>query len=165
MHAMQALLPTKGWGYGQFPRELQQQIVSEVEQAKTRSDMPVTVSLKHLGVSRWSYFRWKKEESWKQEPSKPAPPVQAFEAFPEEKQADVKYALDHPGIRHRELSWRMIDADVAYLSMSTVYRILRTENLMCSQRGRKKRDHEEIEKASRPDEVWATDLMYLTLVL
>ncbi len=66
--------------------------------------MPVAVSLKQQGVSRSSYFRWKQQESWKQEPSKPAPPVQAFEALPEEKQAVVKYALDHPGIRHRELS-------------------------------------------------------------
>jgi hypothetical protein len=95
--------------------------------------------------------------------SKQTGPVQAFEALPEEKQAVVKYALDHPGIRHRELSWRMIDADVAYLNMSTVYRILRTENLMCLRPGRKKRYREEIEKSSRPDDIWATDLMYLTL--
>ena len=125
--------------------------------------MPVPVSLKHLGVSRSSYFRWKQEELWKQEQAKPVPTVQAFEALPEEKQAVVKYALEHPGIRHRELSWRMLDADVAYLSMSTVYRILRTENLMCLRPGRKKRYREEIEKASRPDEIWATDLMHLAL--
>ncbi len=57
--------------------------------------MPVAVSLKHLGVSRSSYFRWKQQESWKQEPAKPPSskqtgPVQAFEALPEEKQAVVK---------------------------------------------------------------------------
>ncbi len=88
-------------------------------------------------------------------------PVQAFEALPEEKQAVVKYALEHPGVRHRELAWRMIDDDVAYLSMSTVYRILLSEELMCLRRGRKKRYRDEAEKASRPDEIWATDLMYL----
>lgn len=146
-----------------MPGELQQQVVAEVAQAKTRSAMPVATLLKHLGISRSSYFRWKKREAWKQEQAKPVPPVQAFEALPEEKQTVVKYALDHPSIRHRELSWRMIDADVAYLSSSTVYRILRTENLMCLRPGRKKRYREEIEKASRSDEIWATDLMYLTL--
>ena len=55
----------------------------------------------------------------------------------------------------------MIDEDVAYLSASTVYRILRAEELMYRQRGRTKRYREEIEKASQPDEIWATDLMYL----
>ncbi len=137
--------------------------MTAVAEAKTRSGMPVTTSLKHLGVSRSTYFRWQKEKQWQQERAAPASPVQAFEALPEERQAVVKFALDHPEIRHRELSWRMIDDDVAYLSQSTVYRILKGESLMCLRPSRKKRYREEIEKASRPDEIWATDLMYLTL--
>ena len=57
----------------------------------------------------------------------------------------------------------MIDEDVAYLSPSTVYRILLEENLMNRHRGRKKRYREELEKATRPDEIWGTDLMYLRM--
>lgn len=125
--------------------------------------MKTTQALRHLGVSRSSYFRWKKEEPWRKEESAVVKPVQAFEALPEERSAVVKYALDHPGIRHRELSWRMVDEDVAYLSMSTVYRILQDEDLMCRHRGRQKRYREEVEKASRPDEIWGTDLMYLAI--
>ena len=125
--------------------------------------MCIDDSLRHLGVSRSSYYRWKKEESWNRNPSPPVRPVQAFEALPEEKAAVIDYALKHPEIRHRELSWRMLDDDVAYLSSSTVYRILRESKLMCSRPGRKKRYREEMEKPSRPDEIWATDLMYLTI--
>jgi putative transposase len=36
-------------------------------------------------------------------------------------------------------------------------------SLMWERPGRKKRYRQEIEKASRPDEIWATDLMYLTI--
>ena len=57
----------------------------------------------------------------------------------------------------------MIDEDVTYLSASTVYRILRENELMQRQRGRTKRYREEKEKASAPDEIWATDLMYVTV--
>jgi len=138
-------------------------VVTAVDQAKSRSQMPIAKSLQHLGVTRSTYFRWKKAERWQQPRSEPVPPVQAFEALPEEKQAVVNYALKHPEIRHRELSWRMVDDDVAYLSQSTVYRILKGEQLMGERSGRKKRYRDEIEKASRPDEIWATDLMYLTL--
>ena len=138
-------------------------MVTAVDQAKSRSGMSIAAALKHLGISRSTYFRWKQAERWQQPRSAPVPPVQAFEALPEEKQAVVDYALKHPEIRHRELSWRMIDDDVAYLSQSTVYRILKVEQLMCERPGRKKRYRDEIEKASRPDEIWATDLMYLTL--
>ena len=123
--------------------------------------MRVNDSLRHLGIPRGTFYRWKKQRAWEREQSEPVSPVQAFEALPEEKEAVVQYALDHPEIRHRELSWRMIDDDVAYLSASTVYRILRAESLMHRQRGRTKRYRDEVEKASRPDEIWATDLMYL----
>ena len=89
--------------------------------------MRVNDSLRHLGVPRGTYYRWKKERVWEREKAEPVSPVQAFEALPEEKQAVVRYALEHPEIRHREMSWRMVDEDVAYLSASTVYRILRSE--------------------------------------
>jgi len=87
--------------------------------------------------------------------------VQPFEALEEEQQAVIAYARKHPEIRHRELAWRMIDEEVAYLSPSTVYRILREAQLMCRHRGRQKRYREEIEKATRPDQRWGTDLMYV----
>ena len=87
--------------------------------------------------------------------------MQVYEALPEEKQAVIDYALEHPEIRHRELSWRMIDEVVAYLSASTVYRILRESELMCRRRGRTKRYREEHEKAERADQRWGTDLMHL----
>jgi len=89
--------------------------------------------------------------------------VQAYEATDEEKQAVRAYALKHPGIRHRELAWRMVDEDVVCLSMSTVYRILKGENLVCPWRRRTKRTREDEEKAQRPDEIWATDLMYVQI--
>lgn len=135
-------------------------MVAEVEQAQRRSGMPVAESLKHLEVSRSSYYRWKREESWSKQ-RQVVVPVQAFEALPEEKAAVREYALAHPEVRHRELAWRMIDEDVVCLSSSTVYRILRESQLMHRQRGRTKRYRDQPEKASRADEIWATDLMYL----
>ena len=97
------------------------------------------------------------------EAAQPLAQVQVFEALPAEKEAVKQFALAHAQIRHRELAWRMIDEDVAYLSPSTVYRILLEENLMNRHRGRKKRYRDETEKATRPDQIWATDFMYLTI--
>jgi len=57
----------------------------------------------------------------------------------------------------------MVDEDVAYLSPSTVYRILKVENLVCPWSRRTKRRREEDEKAKRPNEVWATDLKYIAV--
>jgi putative transposase len=75
----------------------------------------------------------------------------------------VDYARKHPQLRHRELAWRMVDEDVAYVSPSTVYRILREVKLVCPWRRRAKRIRPEAEKATRPDQRWATDVMHIPL--
>jgi putative transposase len=145
-----------------LPAELQQQVHAVVEETKQRSGWPARRTLQQLGVSRASYYRWRKEaRQAKLLPPEPARPVQAYEATEDEKRLVRAYALKHAGIRHRELAWRMVDEDVACLSPSTVYRILKSENLVCPWRRRQKRTREEDEKAARPDEMWATDLMYV----
>lgn len=114
-----------------------------VKQTKQRSGWPAKKTLAALGIPRGSYYRWLQEEAWAREQKEAPRPVQAFEALEEERQALLKYAREHAAIRHRELAWKMIDDDAAYLSPSTVYRILREANLMCRQRGRQKRLREE----------------------
>lgn len=147
-----------------MPGEMQQQVHAIVQQTRQRSGWGAGRTLRVLGISRTSYYRWLREEAWaRPKPSAAARPVQMYEALPEEKEAVLRYALQHPSIRHRELSWRMIDEDVAYLSSSTVYRILLESNLMNRQGWRRKRYREKVEKAQRADERWGTDLMHLRI--
>ncbi len=141
---------------------MQQRVHEEVKRTKERSGWPVGKTLAALGVTRTTYYRWLREEAWaKAPPAEPPRLVQPYEALPEEKAAVKEYALAHPELRHRELAWRMVDEDVAYLGASTVYRILREAKLVCPWRRRSKRRREEDEKATRPDEIWATDIKYV----
>ena len=136
----------------------------EVQRSKTRSSWPVRMTLSALGVSTSSYYRWRRDKARTRARPRATPaPLQPYESLDEEKAAVKAYALKHPSIRHRELSWRMVDEDVAYLSPSTVYRILKREELVCPWRRRKKRRREENEKASRLNEIWATDLKYVAV--
>ena len=104
-----------------------------VAQTKTRSEWPARRTLDALGIPPSSYYRWLREEAWAKtmKPGDPPRPVQAYEALEEEQEAVRSYACRHTELRHRELAWRMIDEDVAYVSPSTVYRILREANLVC----------------------------------
>lgn len=134
------------------------------QETKRRSGWSVRRTLAHLDVSPASYYRWRREAAQaKTLPAAAPKPVQAYEATDQEKRAVRAYALKHPGIRHRELAWRMVDEEVVCLSPSTVYRVLKGENLVCPWRRRSKRKREEDEKAQRPDEMWATDLMYVQI--
>jgi putative transposase len=80
-----------------------------------------------------------------------------------EKQTVVDYALSHTQYNHRELSYRMIDEDVAYISSSSVYRILRDNNLIVLKGKRSRPDKwNPHEKLSNPDDLWQTDLMNIS---
>lgn len=147
-----------------MPAALQEQVHTTIEQTKQRSGWSAGRTLAGLGISRASYYRWRRTASLGDDEGlggSPPPPIQVYAATKEEQQAVRAYALKHPGIRHRELAWRMVDENVACLSPSTIYRILKQENLVSPWRRRTKRTREEEERASRPDEIWATDLMYL----
>jgi putative transposase len=145
-----------------MPPALQQRVHAEVQQTRERSGWLAGKTLSCLGISRTTYYRWLREEAWAKPPTpEPVKPVQPYEALPEEKAAVREYAVCHPELRHRELTWRMVDEDVAYLGATTVYRILRESKLVCPWRRRKKRRREEDEKASRPNQIWATDIKYV----
>ena len=79
-----------------------------------------------------------------------------------EKQQVIDYALAHTELNHREMSYRMIDEDVAYMSASSVYRILTERELVQRRKARERSDTwNPHARLSAPDEVWQTDLMYI----
>lgn len=119
-------------------------------------------TLATLGIAPRSYYRWLKEEvRAKDRPKEPLPPVSPYETLSEEKKAVITNARRHPELRHRELAWRMVDEDVAYLSPSTVYRVLKEANLVCPWWWRAKRKKSLEETATGPDQRWSTDLMHV----
>jgi putative transposase len=147
-----------------LPAALQQRVHEEVKSAERRSGWTVKRTLAVLGIAPSSYYRWLREEAWARAAGRESvKPVQPYEALAQEKEAVRRYALDHPALRHRELAWRMVDEEVAYLSPSTVYRILKEAQLVCPWRRRSKRRRGEDEKATRPNQRWASDLMYLQM--
>lgn len=143
---------------------MQKRVHEEVELTRRRSGWPARRTLAALGIPPRTYYRWLKEEAWARAlPVDPVKPVQPYEALPEEKQAVLDYARRHPELRHRELAWRMVDEDVACLSASTVYRILKEANLVCPWRRRQKRSRGADEKPTKVNERWVTDLMQVQI--
>jgi len=83
-----------------------------------------------------------------------------YQILSEEEAAVKTYALNHPREGYRRLAWMMIDEEIAFVSPSSVYRILDRNDLLCrwkpsSAAGQKP------EPPTRPHQQWHTDLMYL----
>lgn len=88
--------------------------------------------------------------------------VQMNTITPEEKEAVRQYALMHTELRHREMAFRMIDEDVAYISPSSVYRILRQYNLIPMRKmNTEQKPWNPHQMPGKADEIWQSDLTHI----
>ena len=73
------------------------------------------------------------------------------------------YALAHPRLGYKRLSWQMLDADVVALRPWQVYETLRQFDLIVRRPNEPDQALRRPEPPKRADEVWHIDLMYLYL--
>jgi len=132
-----------------------------VEVTQTRTGWTVRRILKRLGFPKSRYYDWKnRAEAEKLEDRKGGVQRYPYAILPEEKEAVIDYALGHPREGYRRLTWQMIDEDVAWMSPSSVYRILRDADLLYRWK-RSRKSGEPPPEPVAPNERWHTDLMYL----
>jgi transposase InsO family protein len=151
-----------------FGADVKAELLATITIAQERTGWAVRRILPHLGLSLARYKAWRKRAAAQTAQTAHAltdrrPVAPARDAvLPEEKAAVQAYALAHPKDGYRRLTWQMIDADVAYLSESSVYRILREADLLARWK-RSSHSGQAPTKPTRPHERWHTDLMYLRI--
>ena len=73
----------------------------------------------------------------------------------------LEYVNVHPELHHREMAWRMVDENVAFLSPSSVYRILDAEGLVPKWKIKKNLHRKSLEKPDAPNVKWQCDITYI----
>ncbi|MGH7657973.1 MAG: IS3 family transposase, partial [Gemmatimonadales bacterium] len=116
--------------------------------------------LRRLGLSKSCYYAWRQRAEAATLDDLVRPPGCPWQALPEEVEAVTAYALARPRDGYRRLAWMMVDEDVAYLSPSTVYRILDGADLLARWK-RSRRVGTPPPEPTRPHQRWHTDIMYL----
>ena len=84
--------------------------------------------LSWLGISRSKYYDWLSKDSFCISHNGVIP--KSHWTLLWEKEAVIAYAQDHPAEGYRRLTYMMLDEDIAALSPSTVYRILKKAGLL-----------------------------------
>lgn len=134
------------------------EIEQEVKAVQGRCGWSAQRVIESLGISVSSYHRWRTKTAEVQGVKLKS---SQESILAEERQAIIWYALKHPTMRHREMAWRMIDDNVAFVSPSTTYRILKEEDLVCCWDRLKREKSDKPNKATESDEKWQTDLRYV----
>jgi putative transposase len=130
--------------------------VKAVAQAKS-CGVSVKASSAYLGISRSSYYRYKKEPQLKKRKSskRKAPPT------PSEKQAVKSAALANPMMGYKRLTYLLQNEQEAGLKAHEVYGVLNEEGLIGLRAPNSPLILRKPEPPSSPNEVWHIDLMYL----
>ena len=133
-------------------RYLISEILETVNTAVVRTGHPIRKILAILGIAPSSYYSW----------LKPSTMDGRFNPYAvrDEEWLIVGFKMKHPNLRFRELGYTMIDEDVAYVSPSTVYAVLRKHGLVTT-RKEKIFLSKLIYCLIRRDEIWQCDIMYV----
>jgi transposase InsO family protein len=129
-----------------------------VTQTKRRSGWNAYRTLAALGIPRSVYYAWRARESLEDKVGKRC---RLYEVLPEERTAICEYALGFPKIGYRKLTWMMVDAGVACVGESTVYRVLSEADLLSRWKRSAASSGEYHFRPTAPNQQWHTDVMYV----
>lgn len=129
---------------------------------KHRTGWSLRRILRRLGLPRARYHDWKGRAKRGRLEDLESRGLCYRAILEEEKDAVIRCALEHPKDGYRRLCWQMVDEDVAYMSPSSVYRVLDDADLLYRWK-RSRRSGEKPPEPEGPNERWHVDLMYLRI--
>jgi len=141
------------------------EIIRVVEDSK----LGVKRTLKELGINRSTFYGWYsryREGGYDALASKPPRHRQFWNEIPPwVKERVVETALDHLDKSPRQLAWYLTDTQGYYISESSVYRILKTNDLITSPAYTVLSAKDKFDQpTTRVNQLWQTDFTYLRVI-
>ena len=148
-----------------YPASEKLEIIRIVEQ----SHLPAKKTLDQLGIARRTFYRWYDRyveggpEALEDRPSRPSRVWNRIDAEVQSQIIDM--ALEQSELSPRELAVRFTDEKRYFVSEATVYRLLKTHDLITSPAFVVIKAAEEFkDKTTRPNEMWQTDFTYFKII-
>jgi len=141
------------------------EIIKLVEQ----SPLSARRTLGELGINRSTFYKWYdryQEGGYEGLADNYCVPRQFWNAIPPwEKDRIVEMALEYPEKSPRELAWHIVDTTGYYVSESSVYRILKANNLVTSPCYIVLKAHDHFPQPTEAtNELWQTDFTFLKVI-
>jgi len=138
------------------------EVVDYLSYWSQRAAFPVSQILRLIGLSEQKFYEWKSKYGapFKHNGNQP----KDFWLTDEEKAAIIEYAKEHSESGYRRMCYEMMDADVAAVSPTTVFRILRDNGLLNRfERPRPKKKGSGFEQPLTANQHWHIDISYLNI--
>jgi len=133
----------------------------EIQRFKVKTELPLETLLKFAGIPQRTWREWQQRRDVETKHNNNIP--RTYYLTPEEVSAIVAYCTENPLQGYRMLCWEMVDQNIAFVSCSSVYNVIKHYNL-----GKKWAESEEMSKRGfdQPKAVheqWHIDFSYIKI--
>jgi transposase InsO family protein len=107
--------------------ELRQIVEREITRYKVKTGLPLKILLKYAGIPQRTWSEWSGRRDIETRHNNNIP--RTYHLAPEEVEAIVAYCTDNPLKGYRMQCWEMVDRNVAFVSCSSAYNIIKRYDL------------------------------------
>jgi hypothetical protein len=141
--------------------QMRELVAKEIIRYKRKTGITMTVLLQYAGISRRTWHEWQERVGIETAHNNNFP--REYYLTPDEVRAIVHFINENPLKGYRMLCFEMIDSNIAFVSCSSVYNIIKRYNL-----GKKWAEAQEMKKKGfdQPQAVheqWHIDFSYITI--
>jgi len=136
-------------------------VVGYVGYWSDRAKLPSARLIEWLAIGRSKFYRWRGR--LREPDGHNAPVPRWFWLEPSEVEAIVHFHQEHPDEGYRRLAFMMIDADVAFASPSTVYRVLKGHGHLRPSAAAPSKKGDGFQQPARPHEHWHMDVSHINI--
>jgi len=141
--------------------DIRDEVIDYVRYYSDKTEIAAGDFIRHIGIARSKYYDWKHRYGKVNEHNAWIPRDFWLTGF--ERQAIITYYHDKPLEGYRRLCYMMIDADIAAVSPSSVYRVLSNAGLLNKFNGKKSKKGTGFVQPLKAHEHWHIDISYINI--
>ncbi len=141
--------------------DVRDEVVDYVRYWSEKTGLQTIKLIKWIGIARSKYYHWRDRYGQVNEHNNWVP--RDFWLTDLEKQAIIDYYLAHPLEGYRRLTYMMMDADSVAVSASSVYRVLKSANLLDRWNRKTSKKGTGFHQPIKAHEHWHIDISYINI--
>jgi len=141
--------------------DVRDEVIDYVRYYSEKTEIAASDFIRRIGIARSKYYDWKHRYGKVNEHNAWIP--RDFWLTDFERQAIITYYHDNPLEGYRRLCYMMIDADIAAVSPSSVYRVLSNAGLLNKFNGKESKKGTGFVQPLQAHEHWHIDISYINI--